>query len=291
MLALLGRLDRAVYRAERFVVVAGLFVMSVVVFIDVVHRTFADPESRVARWLAGAAGLFGEAGLAEALYPTMRDWVAPPFLFAFFLILAYIGVRWRAEESRTSRLRAWGLALALVVGAWVVVRGMIWLLPNGVVWAQALAMILTLWVGFVGASMCTFDGRHLRVEAADRLWSPGARRVVTTLANLFTAAAVLALFALSLSFIGGHWESWIQTDGYGGLVDGLPGVPQWAAFGVLPLTFLIMGTRFLTAAVAAATGRQYGRVGGDAIQAMLKEASEGTKVLSGSRGSDEEGES
>ena len=45
------------------------------------------------------------------------------------------------------------------------------------------------------------------------------------------------------------------------------------------LTFGTMGLRFLAAAVAAALGRTYGRVGGDPIQAMLKEASEGVTVL------------
>ncbi len=280
MITLLGRLDQAVYRVERFIVVAGLFTMSGVVFVDVVHRTFADPESKVAKWMAAGLGLFGSPELSGSLYPTMRDWVTPPLLFLFFVILSYIGVRWRAKAARTTRWRAWGVALGLTLLGWIAIRGMIFLLPNGLVWAQTLALVLTLWVGFTGASMCTFDGRHLRVEVADRLWPASTKRVVGVLANAFTASMVLALFILSLYFVESAYAMYVQTEGHGGVFEGLPILPHWVAYAILPFTFLVMGLRFVAAAVAAGLGRTYGRVGGDPIQAMLKEASEGVTVLS-----------
>lgn len=279
MLKLLGRIDRLAYRMERAIVIGGLFVMSTVVFVDVVHRTFADPESRVARWLAAGVALFGEPGRAEAIYPTMRDWVTPPVLFVFFVILAYVGVRWRAGASERTRSRSLRSAVAIVLLTALIIRLMIWALPNGLVWAQSLALVLTLWVGFAGASMCTYDGRHLRVEVADRLWPESTKRVVGAVSNGLTAAAVLALFWLSLYFVQGHYANWAQTDGYGGLVEGLRLMPRWVAFAVLPLSFLVMGLRFLASAAASVMGLHYGRVGGNAIQAMLSEASEGVTVL------------
>ena len=38
--------------------------------------------------------------------------------------------------------------------------------PRGVHWAQRLALFLLLWVAFIGASMATHDGAHLKIDAA-----------------------------------------------------------------------------------------------------------------------------
>ena len=55
----LERLDRAVYRAERAVVVVFLLVMAFAVFLDVVHRTFADPDSKLAEWIIKVVNFTG----------------------------------------------------------------------------------------------------------------------------------------------------------------------------------------------------------------------------------------
>ena len=272
MLVLLKRLDAFVYRVERGIVAVSLTVMSLVVFADVVHRAFADPESKLARWLAAFASLASPA-LAERedLYPFLRDYVAPPLLFAVFFVLTAFAIRSAKRTGSWPLGRVLLTAAGLVVAALVVVRLFVWLVPSGVIWAQTLALVLTLWVGFVGASLCTYEGKHLRVELADRIWRGRAGDVVAALANFLTAAFVFFLFGLSVYFIDFQYEDYVQTEGFGGTFEGLPILPKWVAFLVLPISFFTMGARFVAAGVARLTGGRYGRAE-DSVEQALEEA-------------------
>ena len=53
------KLDAWIYRAERAVVVVALMLMALMVFLDVVHRTFAQHDSALASGLIVIAQWFG----------------------------------------------------------------------------------------------------------------------------------------------------------------------------------------------------------------------------------------
>ncbi|RMG20528.1 MAG: TRAP transporter small permease [Deltaproteobacteria bacterium] len=281
MLALLKRIDDLVYRIERIIVAGSLAVMSLVVFADVVHRAFADPESKLARWLVAGLRLFGvEAARGEALYPTLRDYVAPPLLFLLFVLLVAFAIRSAVGSGRFGRARVFGAAVAGVALAWLAIRLFVWLVPSGVVWAQTLALVLTLWVGFAGASLCTYEGKHLRVEIADRIWRGRAGAYVRLLANVLTAAFVFFLFGLAVGFIEFQYEEYVQTEGFGGTFEGLRILPKWVAFLILPLSFFIMGARFLAAGISAVRGGRYGR-SKDALEQALEESGRAAETSEG----------
>jgi TRAP-type C4-dicarboxylate transport system permease small subunit len=250
----LKRLDRAVYNVERTIVVTALVVMSIVVFLDVVHRTFSGEGSKLASAIAKIAGMMGRPIPEESeQFQSLVD-VSPYIVAVVSVVLGYAGVRTarRAEPIAPPR------ALVLAVGGVVVVYGLIRLLvvmmPNGFIWSQPLALLLTLWVGFVGASMCTYENKHLKVEAVQRHIPPSMRKWVAFASAVATALFCAALLWLSIRYVRFNYEEYRSTDGQGGLVQGLD-MPKWIAFMALPIAFAVMTARFLGVAGAALAGR------------------------------------
>ncbi len=103
-------------------------------------------------------------------------------------------------------------------------------------WSDILVRLLVLWLGLLGASLLTADGRHLRIDVfAGRL------------PRLAEAWRELVLSLVSFGICGimvGVSVRYLRLEAsYGGSV--LPGFPAWAAELILPLGFLLMGFRFL----------------------------------------------
>ena len=244
MTELLRKIDDAVYRAERLVVVVGLLVMAGVVFLDVTHRTFADPDSKIAEWLVAVLG-DGRRALAEAVAPGLG------------LVLAVGAVVFAQRSVRRERpvpmARAVVVAVALVAGATALVQALVHLVPNGFVWSQPFALILLLWVGFFGASMCTHEGKHLRVEAVERYLPERWQRPVGLVRGLVTATFLLFLTAASWDYVQFHYQEWVETEHLGGMFQGVD-VPRWVGFLALPISFFIMAARFLADGVATFRG-------------------------------------
>ncbi len=250
----LRRINQLIYRAERAFIVVALLAMAFVVFLDVVHRAFASQDSKV---LGAFVKVVGWVGIAiepgtpgHARAAAAMPWVG----FAILSGLGWFGVR---TATRTKPV-GHGLAAALGVGGTVVAYGLVQLLlrlmPNGLIWSQEFALVLTLWVGFLGASMATYENKHLKVEALQRHIPPGLRRWVAFGSAALTAAVCFALMYLSLRYVRFNYEQYTQSQGQGGLVQGMS-LPKYIAFLALPLGFGVMTLRFGGAAAAALQGR------------------------------------
>jgi TRAP-type C4-dicarboxylate transport system permease small subunit len=248
------KLDDFVYRLERLVVVASLGVMSVVVFLDVIHRTFASEENKFVGVLAKLLGLFREQAPAPGspLYENLET-AAPIVLWVGFVWLAFFGVRTAAREVQIAPARALAYAVVGVVSAYGLVRLMIVVMPNGFIWSQPLALVLTLWVGFFGASMCTHDNKHLRVEAVQRFLPESIRPTIGFVSGVLTTLFTLALTWLSLRYVMFNYDEYVATEGQGGLFIGLD-VPKYQCFAALPLAFAFMTLRFGARAIRALRG-------------------------------------
>jgi TRAP-type C4-dicarboxylate transport system permease small subunit len=223
----LRAVDELWFRLERLGVVAGFLVMSAVVFADVVHRVFSDAAWQTPSRLAVVA--------------------------AVALLLAVGAVR-SATGGKTPWARAALYASGVVILAAAVAFGFVRLWPSGLVWAQTLALVLMIWVAFLGASIATRQGRHLKVDAAERLFKGTAKRSVSATANALAALATLALGVLAVRFCQYHYGIYVETEGLGGDFEGLP-IPRFIAYAVLPLSLFTMSLRFLGHAVNAAQGR------------------------------------
>jgi TRAP-type C4-dicarboxylate transport system permease small subunit len=282
----LEKINSLIYRVERAVVVASLLVMSLLVFMDVVHRRYSDPESKLSSILAGFFGI-GAEDAAFASLQGLSPWLnGACFFFLFWLGISTASTRpifgaERAEDDarRPSRAKAAGLALGLVVACafalhvvfgsgtqdseMCIERGFsleCGLFPSGLIWSQPVALVLTIWVGFLGASMATRDHRHLKVEAVQQRLPEGLRRKSSLVAGIFTALFCLLVAYLSWNYVLEQREDYLRSDGLGGVFDGLP-VPRWVGFIVLPAAYLSMAVRFVLAGLAGFRGEQLGGLG------------------------------
>lgn len=247
------RIDRAVYRTERTIVVVSLLVMAIIVFLDVTHRSFAGDDSKFAMVAAKVIRWFGpEMEEGTPAYQSLAD-ASPWVLTIVFTWLAYFGIRSTKRETPIAVPIALGGAVVGVAVTYGAIKVLLLMMPNGLVWSQPLALILTLWVGFVGASMCTYEGRHLRVEAVQRFLPEKVRPIVGFLSGLLTAIVCITLMWVSLRYVLAHYDDFVATAGKGGVVDGL-GTPKYMGFLALPVAFAFMAIRFSVKAVAAARG-------------------------------------
>jgi TRAP-type C4-dicarboxylate transport system permease small subunit len=270
------RLDQLVYRVEQWIVVTALLVMSLVVFLDVVHRRYTDPESKVAAKLAGLVGI-EPPSISWQVLQDLSTWAIPLGCVG----LGYLAVRtaasrplWPGRPPRppASRARAVGISVAIVAGAWAAMRLLFGsgdvhaietcaagfafdcgLFPNGFVWSQPFALVLTLWVGFLGASMATRQNRHLKVEALQRVLPERLRRVAGLLSGLATAGFCLLLAWLAVRYVGYQRDDWLASDRLGALYDGID-LAKWQGSLVLPLAYGIMALRFIGSGVLAFRG-------------------------------------
>lgn len=221
---MLRKLDELWGRVEKAGIVAGFLVMSAVVFFDVVHRLSAD-----------------------------RAWQTPRTLAILAVVMiALLHFAIRTAKPQTPHPKAIGMAaggaLAIALACWLLVK----LMPGGFVWAQTLALVLTIWVGFLGASLATKELKHLKVDAAEKLFKGEAKRWVSVFAEVVSALFTGAMAVLSFMYCGFHFENWRESGGVSGKFESLP-LPMFIAFSVLPIAFGVMSLRFAAIAIGHAT--------------------------------------
>ena len=112
---------------------------------------------------------------------------------------------------------------------------------TGLPWGEALLRMLVLWVAFVGSTVATREGRHVRIDALVRLFPERLRGLTDRIADVVVAGlcAVLAWYGFALVRLE-------YTDGF----EAFAGVPVWVTEAVIPLAFGLMGLRHLLQAIA-----------------------------------------
>jgi C4-dicarboxylate transporter DctM subunit len=91
-----------------------------------------------------------------------------------------------------------------------------------------MAMVMMVWIGFLGASLATRRGQHLSVDASDRILTPGAAKIVKRFSALVAAGLCWILMK----------NSWLLTAEGLEFNDGLEGLNLWDGL-VAPLNALI----------------------------------------------------
>lgn len=227
----LKKLDAAVYRVERATCIALIAAMVVAVFLDVAQRTASTkgPLDRLfARFLPEGAAAVAATIVAAALA----------------LIFAYGALRGAKFATPLPAKRAAILAVAGVAGAWLAIRLLLFLAPNGLIWSQTFALSAMLWVGFLGASMCTKEGSHLTLEIVEFVWKGKAKAQVARVGALFAALFIGFLGWLCFRLVVYHHRNWADSGGEVGVFEGFP-APQFVVYAILPITMTVMALRFL----------------------------------------------
>jgi len=106
---------------------------------------------------------------------------------------------------------------------------------TGLDWGDSLVRNLVLWVGFIGATLATKEGKHINIDVVSR-WLPSlGKNVVTLIMHLFSFFVCCGLTYAALKFI----KNEVQMENITFL-----NIPAWIPEMILPLTFGLMTFRF-----------------------------------------------
>jgi C4-dicarboxylate transporter DctQ subunit len=106
---------------------------------------------------------------------------------------------------------------------------------TGLDWGDALVRNLVLWIGFIGATLATKEGKHINIDVVSR-WLPSlGKEIVTLITHLFSFFISCLLTYAALKFIRNE----IQMENMTFL-----NIPAWIPEMILPITFSLMTFRF-----------------------------------------------
>lgn len=231
MRKLLARADDALFRVEKIVVVALLALMSIAVFLDVVHR-LASTEGPLER-------------LSAKLFPANIALIVSTVIAAAVgWLLVYGALRTAKVAKNPEPKKAALIAVGIVTACYVTVRLLLWIAPNGLVWSQVFGLSGMLWVGFIGASIATKEKAHLTLEIVEFIWKGKAKAHVVRVGSFFGAVFCALMAWLCFLNVRFQYESWAESEGAAGVFDAFP-APKFMVFAILPWTFSIMALRLL----------------------------------------------
>ncbi len=238
----MSAVDDAVARVERWLILACVAGMTVLVGADVVQRTFSRPVGKTEEFLRFVShGAVGH-GAANAVFGA--------FALVFFVFAAHASRQVTAERSGHPPPKLLGssvLGVAALVVVLAAVKALLWAFPSSVPGAQKFALGLMLWAGMLGASMATRERRHIVLDAVTKKLDAAARRPFALLSGAATAAFCLFVSYLGFVQVAGEIREWATHEGTG-LYESLP-IPTWIATLAIPVSFFLMGARFLAYAV------------------------------------------
>jgi TRAP-type C4-dicarboxylate transport system permease small subunit len=245
---LLEKLDGAIYQVERALLLLSLVMMTVLVFGDVIVRSFTRPMGKTASFLFWIA--HGSEPTAPEVEQRFAELWGPAVFGTLMLLLTVFAVH-AARTTRCERHKAppptaamsagWGIALFL--GLTAAVKALVFLFPTGIAGAQRFALGFFVWAGFLGASIATRQKRHIVVDAVKKKLDAVVYPWFSALGAIFTASFTLLLTWLSVHKLAGEIHEWSSNDGVG-MFESLP-LPTWIVTLALPVTFSLIALRFL----------------------------------------------
>lgn len=106
---------------------------------------------------------------------------------------------------------------------------------TGLDWGDSFLRNLVLWIGFIGATLATKEGKHINIDIISR-WLPSlGRNIVTLITHLFSFSVCCLLTYAALKFIRNEVQMGNRT---------LLNIPAWIPEMILPMTFSLMTFRF-----------------------------------------------
>ena len=106
---------------------------------------------------------------------------------------------------------------------------------TGLDWGDPLLRNLVLWIGFIGATLATKEGKHINIDVISK-WLPSmGKNVATLITHLFSFLVCCALTYATLKFIRNEIQMGQNT---------FLNIPVWIPEMILPLTFSLMTFRF-----------------------------------------------
>ena len=312
---ILRRVDDWIFHVEMGILWTFLGVSAVMVFLDVMYRLLAAPDSKVGELAARIFGVDSPEGM-ETL-TTMGPIVSAIIGVGLVYFAFWTAENHASEPGKRSRIKPIieAIATCVVLGllGWVMthpevesrwfylllysVCGGAWLLkllrerasgwiakllaffvvtaiyiqitlnyfPDGYSWSKEISLIMLLWVGFIGASVCAHEGKHIQVGALKRIVPPSMSRWGDAIGFLATAAFCFFIALLGYDYarealtLEGRFE---QTN-----------IPDWVATIAVPAAFAMTMIRYIAAAFSSIMGGSYGAAPEEEAMAAAAQAS------------------
>lgn len=121
---------------------------------------------------------------------------------------------------------------------------------TGLAWGDVLLRNLVLWIGFIGATLATREGKHINIDIFSRSLSPSMRTFVEFGTHVFSFFICGLLTYASLKFIKNEAQMGTTT---------LLGIAIWILEIILPITFGLMAFRFALRSTKSISSMKIGK--------------------------------
>ena len=108
-------------------------------------------------------------------------------------------------------------------------------LSTGLDWGDSLVRNLVLWIGFIGATLATKEGKHINIDVVSRGLPFLGKKGIALIIHLFSFCICCGLTYAALKFIKNEVQMGNRT-----FLD----IPAWIPEMILPMTFSLMTFRF-----------------------------------------------
>jgi TRAP-type C4-dicarboxylate transport system permease small subunit len=245
-------------------------IVSAIIGVGLVYFAFWTAENRAA-----------EPGKQSRIKPVLQaiatsavlgalGWVMimPEVESRWFYLLLYsvCGGAWLFKLLR-ERATGWiAKLLAFFVATAIYIQITLNYFPDGYSWSKEISLIMLLWVGFIGASVCAHEGKHIQVGALKRIVPPSMSRWGDAIGFLATAAFCFFIALLGYEYakealmLEGRFE---QTN-----------IPDWVATIAVPAAFAMTMIRYIAAAFSSIMGGSYGAAPEEEAMSAAAQASE-----------------
>jgi TRAP-type C4-dicarboxylate transport system permease small subunit len=240
--SLFARIDHGLYRIERALAGVLFVIMSLVMFLYVIERVTTHEPGRLPMLVMG---IFRKLG--GTVGPEREVWFNGPFStglnLGILLLVAYAALRTMKLARPLARGPALGGAAVVMLAIAGLVKLIIWYFPNGLLWGPTFALCCMLWIGFLGASLATYEKRHLALEMGEKIWPKPIFHYVKALS--LVVAGLMAIFLCYLAYLSvkDYRAAWVFNPRAGNLLP--TSIPKWTMLLVLPYAFTVMTVRFL----------------------------------------------
>lgn len=311
----LRRIDDWIFHVEMGILWTFLGVSAVMVFLDVVYRRLAAPDSKVAELTARIFGI--ESPEAVETLTTIGPIVTGVIGVCLVYFAFWTAEKHASEGREQSRVKPLIETIAACAGlgllAWIMIQpevesrwfylllyvlcAGVWLFkllqertagwisklisfvvvtalylyitfnyfPDGYSWSKEISLIMLLWVGFLGASVCAHEGKHIQVGALKKVVPPSMSRFTDAIGYLLTAA-----FCFFMALLGYEYAAEaIQLEGRFEQTN----IPDWVATIAVPAAFAMTMIRYIAAAISSILGGSYGAAPEEEAMAAAAQAS------------------
>ena len=241
-----GKVDDVVYRVERVLLLLSLTLMTVLVTLDVVQRSFSRQVGKTEGVLLA---IFYTNPTAEQTAFVVN--VAGPLVFgllaiAFFMLATHSSRSIAAERAKQPLPgfgKSAGVGLSIALGVGLAVKLLLVVFPSSVPGAQKFALGFMLWSGMLGASLATRTRRHIILDPIKKQLDAQTLKPFSLIGGIVTFLFCAYLSLLGVMQLMQQFTEWATGDGVG-VYDALP-IPLWVSTLAIPVTFTVMALRFL----------------------------------------------